>query len=101
MVNEDYQDELELTADALDTIEKYAEIDSQVFGEDFRQPESEADELQRIYLVEDFNEVDDLFMRGAQGDCKCPAPLLLLLWQERKYLKKRLRQEGLWRNVNQ
>ena len=101
MVNEDYLDELEVTAEALDTIERYVDIDAQIFGEEPRTVGQKNDDLQNIYLVEDFIEVDDLFMKGAQGDCKCPAPLLLLLWQERKYLKKRLRQEGLWQSVNQ
>lgn len=98
MVDDFEFDEIELSEEAIVNAERYRRLDCEIFGEEY--VTLPVEDTERIYLVEDFNEVNDLFLSGAKGDCKCPAPLLLLLWKERKYLKKRLRKEGLWENVN-
>ena len=93
------EEEIEIGEEAIDIAREYARLDSEIFGTEYTEPTFNDDETE--YLVEDFHEVNDLFQAGASGTCKCPAPLLILLWQERKRLKRRPRQEGLWQNVNQ
>lgn len=98
---EDFEfNEIELTEEALENAERYRNLDCDIFGKEFASPAECSPAAESAYLVEDFDEVNELFLNSANGDCKCPAQLLLLLWQERKYLKRKLRQEGLWNHVN-
>lgn len=92
------ESDIEIGEEALEAAEQFACLDNAFLGVEYSSPTFDDDETE--YLVEDFHEVNDLFQAGASGTCKCPAPLLILLWQERKRLKRRLRQEGLWNNVN-
>lgn len=95
---ENQNDDILIDEEAVENATEYAHLDSALFGAEFVAPALDDDETE--YLVEDFHEVNDLFQAGASGACKCPAPLLILLWQERKRLKRRLRQEGLWKDVD-
>ena len=92
------ESDIEIGEEALEAVEEYARLDNAFLGVEYSSPSFDEDET--VYLVEDFHEVNELFQAGASGTCKCPAPLLILLWQERKRLKRRLRQEGLWNDVN-
>lgn len=100
MVDDFEFDEIEFTEEAIENAERYRNLDCDIFGKEFASQAESSSAAESAYLVEDFDEVNELFMNGANGACKCPAPLLLLLWQERKYLKRKLRQEGLWNHVN-
>ena len=69
---------------------QFALLDAQFLGVQYEQPSALSD-FEDEYLQEDFDEVDGFFQAGLRGESKAPAALLILLYQERKKMRREIR----------
>lgn len=89
-----------MSNEALDTITEnanveqtraqFALLDAQFLGVPYEPPSALCD-FEDKYLQEDFDEIDGFFQAGLRGESKAPAALLILLYQERKKMRREIR----------
>lgn len=69
---------------------QFALLDAQFLGVPYEPPSALCD-FEDKYLQEDFDEIDGFFQAGLRGESKAPAALLILLYQERKKMRREIR----------
>lgn len=70
----------------------FALFDAQFLGVPYEPPKP-LNDFEDQYLQEDFDEIDGFFQDGLRGESKAPAQLLILLYQERKKMRRELRRK--------
>lgn len=80
----------EESANVEQTRGQFALLDAQFLGIPYEPPRALSD-FEDQYLQEDFEEVDGFFQEGIRGESKAPAQLLILLYQERKKMRREIR----------
>lgn len=69
---------------------QFALLDAQFLGVPYEPPQALSD-FEDEFLQEDFEEIDSFFQAGLRGESKAPAALLILLYQERKKMRREIR----------
>lgn len=69
---------------------QFALLDAQILGIPYEPPQALSD-FEDEFLQEDFEEIDGFFQAGLRGESKAPAALLILLYQERKKMRREIR----------
>lgn len=80
----------EASANVEQTRGQFALLDAQFLGVPYEPPQPLSD-FEDQYLQEDFDEVNNFFQAGLRGESKAPAALLILLYQERKKMRREIR----------
>lgn len=73
---------------------QFALLDAQILGIPYEPPQALSD-FEDQYLQEDFDEIDGFFKAGLRGESKAPAALLILLYQERKKMRREIRRRRI------